>query len=202
MSNDATSAVPSTTHASVTRRAVVKGAAWAVPVITVGAAAPAMAASPVPPRGLNGWVQLEKLCGDDRFNINGSGSYDDRGLWVFISDPSATIGPASISFYFQSNTLSWTNSSGAGWSNLTRDASADDPSLTGFYAYTTTYTGTWTYVNDTNDAEDRWEADTDPYFYRVLTDCLVITAYARRTVRVVSGGTETNVSFRRGPVTV
>ena len=43
------------------RRTLVKGAAWSVPVVAVAGAAPAFASSPpIPPRGMNGWVTLSR----------------------------------------------------------------------------------------------------------------------------------------------
>lgn len=59
------------------RRSVLKGAAWAVPAVTVVNAAPAIAASPTPPQpGLNGWVVI------DRFsrNVGSFWSPDWRGF--------------------------------------------------------------------------------------------------------------------------
>lgn len=42
---------------STTRRTVVKGAAWAVPTISVGTLAPRLAASLRIDPGINGWVR-------------------------------------------------------------------------------------------------------------------------------------------------
>lgn len=181
-----------TTSVNPTRRTLVRGVAWSVPAIAVAGAAPAMAAS-IPPRGLNGWVQLEKRCDEARFNINGAGSYPDRGIWVFVNDPTATISGAEIIFYFADSTLTWTNSSGPGWTNLTRYAAGDGLAPAGFYAYRTSYSGGWTY----NATDEVHVANNDPYWYRVLSGCPdSICAYARRTV-TVNGET---ISFLRGPV--
>lgn len=181
------------------RRTIVKGMAWTVPVVTMATATPAFAASPIPPNGLNGWVNLEKSCTYDHFTINGQGNFtgggdNDRGIWVWVNDPTATISGAKITFFFAQSNLTWTNSS-TGWSGLTRTPADDDPSLPGFYAYTTTYTlNTWTW----NAQHGAWVANGQPFFRRSLSGCPTVTAYARRTV-TVNGET---VSFRRGPVQV
>lgn len=193
--------------AGVRRRTVVRGAAWAVPAVVVATSAPAFASSPVPPGGLNGWVELERSCGAQyptTLTIDGTGSYSSRGLWVYMSPPgpSAPTG-ADIIFYFQKNNLSFTNSSGAGWSNLTRVPSLDvNAPATGFYAYQTVYTGAWTPYDPAGTANDRWEAATDPKFsttYSSSNGCVNITAYARRTVTTATYG---SVTFLRGPVTL
>lgn len=182
-----------------TRRTLVKGAAWSVPVVTVAGASPAMAASPIPPNGLNGWVTLSRRCqrGDDFF-IDGQGNFtgggaNDRGIWTFVPDPNANITFAQIIFFFNRSDLTFTNSSGAGWSNLTRNAGLDGGAPG--YAYVTHYTGAWTYYP----GSEAWVADTDPYWSSNLgSDCDEITAYARRTITV----NDETISFLRGPVYV
>lgn len=182
------------------RRTLVKGAAWSVPVVAMAGGAPAMAASPpIPPNGLNGWVTLSRRCqfGADFF-IDGRGTFtgggaNDRGIWTFVPDPDANITFAQIIFYFDRSDLSFTNSSGAGWSNLTRAAVLDGGAPG--YAYETQYTGLWTYYP----GSEAWVADTDPYWSSNLgSGCAEITAYARRTITV----NDETVSFLRGPVYV
>ncbi len=196
---------------AVNRRTLVKGAAWAMPAVTVGAAAPAMAAS-IPPRGLNGWVEVGKRCRWDwdwgdltwryptTVDIDGRGSYPNRGIWVFIDDsrPEATPENATITFFFQRSNLSWDSSSGSGWSNLVRDPSKDSISgvPAGYYAYTTTYSGTWTYSTGAS----AWIADFQPRFTTTYDrdDCRTVRTYAWRSV-TTNGET---VTFLRGPVTL
>lgn len=186
------------------RRTIVKGAAWAVPVITVAGAAPAMAASPIPPNGLNGWVQLRRDCSSNAndFVIDGRGSFtgggdDDRGIWTFVPDPNADITAATIVFFFTIDGLTFTNSSGPGWSNLVRNAGLDGASpAPGYFAYATSYTGTWTYFA----GSEAWVADSDPYWIEndMPGFCRQICAYARRSITV----NEETVTFTRGPVCV
>lgn len=186
--------------APVRRRTVVQGAAWAVPAVMVATATPAFAVSPVPPGGLNGWVELQRNCNGPgtNFTIDGRGSYPDRGIWVFVSPAGPEPTNAEIVFYFQNNSLTFTNNSQSGWSNLTRATSLDGTApAAGYYAYQTTYTGAWTY---TTSGEDRWVANSDPKFSTLYSPnrCVNISAYARRTVTTSLG----TVSFLRGPVSV
>lgn len=190
--------VASMSKSEVKRRNLVKGAAWTVPVVAVAAAAPMAAASPIPARGLNGWVQLQRDC-DARYQfvIDGVGNYPNRGLWVFTTQSDAPTS-ATITFWLPSPSFTFTNSSGTGWSNLARNSAIDSQSpATGYYAYTTTYTGNWNFVS----GPDRYEAATDPRFLEndVPGTCGRISAYATRTVTY---SPTDQVSFTRGPVTV
>lgn len=187
-----------TSSSSIRRRSVVKGTAWAAPAIAVAAVAPNASASPVPERGLNGYVQVGRRCtilGEDRFNVDGRGTYNDRGLWTFTDEDDIPVS-AQITFWFNRE-LTFTNGVSTDWTNLTRVPSLD--STTRGYAYTTTYSGDWTYrARGTQNA--RWEADTDPYWYATGGGCAGrICGYARRSVTYNDG---TSVSFDRGPVCV
>lgn len=188
---------------STTRRTLVKGAAWSVPVAVVAGNAPAMASSPIPPNGLNGWVELSRNCGRTyEFQIDGRGTFtgggdNDRGIWTFVPDPNAQITNATIVFFFSRSDMTFNNQSGVGWSNLQRAPQLDGTSPnSGYYAYTTTYNGSWTYVP----AHEAWVADSDPYWRSDLArgTCSTICAYARRSL-TVNGET---IAFTRGPVCV
>lgn len=176
----------------VSRRSIAKGSAWAAPAIVLGAAAPATAASPQP--GLQGWVQVSSQCllRGQSITIDGRGDYPDRGLWVFNAPPS-TIKNAAITFYFENGlgTLTWTGSSG-GWSTPVVDNSV--PAISGYTAYTTRYSGSWT--SAPNASPPYSYADSQPYFATSVTGCQTIRVYAYRTV-TVNGQV---YSFRRGPV--
>ena len=185
----------------VSRRTLAKAAAWTVPAAAVVAAAPAMAASPIPPRGLNGWVEISRWCArtyeyqiDGRGNFTGGGN-NDRGIWTFVPDPNAVITDASIVFYLDTSNAIFTNSSEPGWSDLVRDAGLDSAApAAGFYAYRTTYTGSWTYFTQ----YQAWGADSDPWWRWNMPDdgCSRVRAYARRTL-TVNGET---ITFTRGPI--
>lgn len=190
----------------ISRRSVVAGAAWAAPVVAVAVAAPAMAVSgEIPPNALNGWVQLQRSCpfltNRTELTIDGVGSYPDRGLWVLTTAGPPTYSPpsnAKLIFFFERSNLSFSNQSQSGWSNLTRSPSDDE--ISGYYAYATTYSGTWTF-RGTNPNNQRWDADSNPRFRTTFSTsggCQVIRAYARRTVTFM----DETVTFRRGPVIV
>lgn len=194
--------VASMSKSEVKRRNLVKGAAWTVPVVAVAAAAPMAAASPIPPRGLNGWVTLRRNCGwNPNFRIDGLGNFtgggaNDRGIWTFVNDPNATLTNAEIVFFFNQNNLSFTNGSQTGWSNLVRAQALDGTSpANGYYAYRATYNGNWTYFSQ----YQAWSANGDPYWSTNIGSCNSgISGYARRTL-TVNGET---ITFTRGPVSV
>lgn len=204
---------PQPRHArTTTRRTLVKGAAWALPAVTVVGTAPAMAASV--PKGLQGWVALNKRCkqiwecingywriiSEYKLTIDGLGSYPTRGLWVMGTQQSTQISDAQITFYYPTwlGTIRWEEASGnLGWSVPAKDDSA--PAKAGFTAYTTRYTGTWIYVAD----GDYTVAAGQPKFRGVGRQrdhskdcgCRTVQVYARRSV-VVQGE---RVTFERGP---
>lgn len=185
-----------------TRRTLVKGAAWSLPVVAVGGAAPAMANSPIPPDGLNGWVELQRDCwANYQYRIDGRGSYPNRGIWTFIDDPNADITFAQIIFWFNRDGWSFNNNqSGSGWSNLTRmNPQPGNVPAAGYVAYSATYTGSWTYYPGLGE-NGGWVADSDPYWREddMPGLCGTVCAYADRTLTV----NENTVSFRRGPVCV
>ena len=189
-------------RSGVSRRTLVVGAAWAVPAVTVGVATPAMAASPIPANALEGIVLLRWFCqidGTTRFEIDGSGSFPNRGIWVQTDTPFTAPTDGKLTLFFEEPGLVFTNASQPGWSNLVRRSSDDE--IGGFFAYTTEYSGSWTY-RDPGTADARWEANSDPGFTMpnlfYPDRCAPITAYARRTV-TFNG---TTVTFRRGPVTL
>ena len=180
-----------------------KGAGWSVPAVALSAAAPAVAASSdIPPDGLNGWVTLQRQCSRNgaHFIINGRGNFtgggnNDRGIWVFIADPNATIENATIIFFFNKSDLVFSNGSETGWTNLVRSTSDDaNRPANGYYAYKATYSGRWTY----NATFKAWVANSDPYWSADLNPCTTVTGYVRRSV-VTNGKL---VEFTRGPVSV
>lgn len=185
------------------RRSLMKTAAWAAPTAAVSVAAPAFAVSPESNKGLQGWVTVQSACAGSRgtqtLTIDGRGSYPDRGLWIMETTPGfdlseAEVSGAKIIFYFPTSlgTLNWANDSTGGWTNLTLDRSA--PQKNGYYAYSSTYEGTWTY----DSANDVLLAAGRPRFTATRTGCSTVTAYARRSVTV----DEEFVTFERGPVTL
>ncbi|PWJ27315.1 hypothetical protein ATK17_3506 [Branchiibius hedensis] len=194
---------PDTADRRVSRRTLAKGAAWTTPVLLVGVVAPPASASPQP--GLQGWVDVGKSCNASfamTLTIDGTGSYPDRGLWVYNAQP-AQISNAYITFYYPSGlgTIAWTAASGnSNWSVPAVDATA--PVIAGYTAYTTRYSGTWTYHATGTDGPYS-TADGDPKFTATVagagTYCRNgVSVYARRTV-TVNG---TVYTFLRGPVSL
>ncbi|MFC0676013.1 hypothetical protein [Brachybacterium hainanense] len=183
----------------LTRRALVTGALWAAPTAAVSIAAPALAASTTSAPGLNGWVQVRSSCGfrSQTLEIDGRGTYPARGLWAEPASSSQRPTNARITVYFPASlgTLRWSAATGSsGWSVPEVDAAA--PAISGYLAYTTRYTGDWTY-----DAVNRRQvAMGQPHFTTTFStrSCVSVTAYALRSVQI--GGT--TYEFRRGPVTL
>ena len=198
-----------TSDTTTRRRTVVKGAMWSAPVIAVGTAAPAQAASPLPP-GLQGWVTVGKNCstfGNDTLTINGTGgngaeppNTGTRGIWIYNTTASTTIANARMTFYYPNSVapLTWSAASGnSGWS--VPEVSTVDPPITGYTAYTTFYTGGWQFRDLTGTADDYSLATGRPNFEasKGISNCGGdIQIYARRT-GTVNGQT---ISFIRGPI--
>lgn len=180
------------------RRSLVAGAAWAVPAIAIASAAPAMAISTPP--GLQGWVTISRSGGDGNctLEIDGVGNYAVRGLWVFNTTNATGVTGAFIVFYYPMSLgiLTWSAATdNSGWSAPAYDAG--DDTVAGHYAYKTTYSGSWTFVNGT---PTYTLANGDPHFTSSSATCpnRNIDVYARRTV-TVDGST---ISFLRGPVNI
>lgn len=200
---------------AVRRRNLVKGAAWSVPVVAAVAAAPSASASPEPALSLQGWVEIGKNCFSNpaTLTINGTGGNNSsppndgrRGLWIFAPAPSTdwTITNARITFYYPTTlgTITWSAAAGnSGWSVPVVTVGLD-PAIAGYTAYTTYYSGTWTFNNLTGTENDYFFANGRPNFVAnpTIANCTTtdIPAYAQRTV-TVNGNV---ITFRRGPVTL
>ena len=159
------------------RRTLAKGAAWTAPAVAVAGAAPAYAASVPPEPGLQGWVLVTKTNCSGSGDTTGTLTWDSApnrtkdpdpytnrqwGLWVWsaCSTPPCPPGAASdwtisgvtITVYLPSN-LTISNardlSGNNGWSVPTR---VTPSTITGTQAWQTTYSGTFSYVDDPNGA--------------------------------------------------
>lgn len=126
--------------------------AWAAPVVSVGAAAPAVAASPAP--GLQGWIQWSRSCNNSTvtLTVDGSGGtagsvYPSGKFGFYVFSPPggncSSLTNACVTWGYSPNftnsPITWTtlSGSGSGWSLPTYN------SATGLYK--TCYSGTWTY---------------------------------------------------------
>lgn len=147
---------------SMSRRSLAKGAAWAVPSLTVAAAAPAMAASPIPVLVANNTVTYGLLpngssSGDTQYRVYTSpnnrndppNSVSSCGPEITGATNNTTVTNVSMIYWLpQSNLTFANNTSGAatsGWSLLARatslDGSRTDTSGRKVYAYSTTFSG-------------------------------------------------------------
>lgn len=141
---------------AVSRRAVAKGAAWAVPAIAVAASTPAFAASQLPPVHLDGWMEATRdnvrtgifpsiyRC-RHQANACGTGSGVRFGMYITQAD-GHTIGQAQITWHFAEpmtvKKLSPRGCNTDGWSTPTATTPPQDEQ--GYYTYTSTYTGGYT----------------------------------------------------------
>lgn len=196
--------IPMSNSVMPSRRTVAKSAAWSVPVIAVGVAAPAASASTTAtPPGLQGWVTVSESCSTAtgmQLTIDGTGSYPDRGLWIFNTTKATTIAGASITFYFASDMkLQWSYASGGSsqWTLPARDSAA--PPISGMTAYTTRYTGAFAFVPGKPSysyAVGQPKFQSTPLSYGYCRSA--IKAYARRSV-AVNGEP---IAFQRGPISL
>ena len=114
----------------VTRRTLVRHAAWSAPVVAMAAAAPAFAASQQSTNNsINGWVQVtdEKRNnnreGRIRFNSDVSGTIDGLpyGLYLLNTMPNDVFGPARIEIDVLGNIAgNIFGAPGEGWPAATR----------------------------------------------------------------------------------
>ncbi len=134
----------------VSRRALAKGAMWAAPVMTTTAFVPSHAVSNAQstPR-VSGNMQVKSECFSNTENIiriSNVANYPRGGFWVEEAQAKSKATDAKITFYFPTNLggLQWRAQRNNGlWSTPAYDSTA--PTINGFRAYTTTYTGTWGY---------------------------------------------------------
>ena len=139
---------------STTRRTVVKGAAWAVPTISVGTLAPRLAASLRIDPGINGWVlnspRSQGGCSytlEVNSNPSNAGSTPDGapwGLYLYDVQPRAVITNPQITYWIIGNqTATWTNLTdhGSCWGTPTRGTPQTKSDGLEYTPYT------WTYSN-------------------------------------------------------
>lgn len=150
----------------LTRRSVVRGAAWSVPVIAVAATAPAFAASLRKDPGINGWVLIsttdrDRNSYDLRFDSDVAGTGPDGAPYgLYIYDPNRTgnvlndvYTNASITLWIRTDTdltpanNGWSRAgSGAGWQAPTDAGLQTKPDNFQYRGYRFAYTGSYTLV--------------------------------------------------------
>lgn len=145
-----------TTSNGPSRRTLVKGAAWSVPVVAVGAAAPAMASSLRMDPGINGWVlnsprsrflvpcgwtlRVDSAPSDPPATPDGA----PFGLYLYNIEPDDIITNATITYWIigeQSSGATWSQNSGhsACWGTPVKGASAIKADGLRYTPYTWTY---------------------------------------------------------------
>lgn len=177
----------------INRRRLVQGTAWAAPVVLAATSVPAYAASPT--RGLDGWLLNSTRCTNDAYGrrittyeFNATGSYPTRGLWVSGATEKSVIGSTKIIQYigYTAATLTFQVAQASQWTTLAYDASA--PKRDGYIAYSTTYTGTWSY----DKATGLYFPANQPYFRaRITGTCISGLRVTTRREIVIDGGTYT-----------
>lgn len=198
--------------AGLSRRTLVRTAAWAVPAIAVAAPAPAMAASnDVPPNGLDGWVLFSVGSGGGGtsvVDVTGIGS--GLGLWVTETTALQTISQISVVFLINRAGLTWSAASGnAGtWSAPAADGSESINPGSGvqtFHRYRMNYVG----PPSLPFLASNGQTNINNALHFVTPDNVpnntTIYIYARRYVTItqpsnVTPGTPTLVWFQRGPI--
>lgn len=152
-------------HKVVTRRTLVKGAAWASPVIAFVAAAPASAASCTAPGGCpimasHGTVSNafgNPPCTNNNYSqytwngATNTSSTSNPGVTFTTTTTASTITNVTITIWLPVSGLTWTVGSGTdtGWSAPTSTGTTTTSGGVTFYGYTTTFGGTVTPVAGT-----------------------------------------------------
>lgn len=142
------------TQSTVSRRTVVKGAAWAAPVVAMASAAPAFAASQPENTSINGYVGFSGKC-TGWWNSAGThveldsreGSY---GLFVKNTTITTTISNAFIIFYMSIPNLTWSTAAGNdGWTAPTSTGETKSVGGRELYGYKTEYNRSITATENT-----------------------------------------------------
>lgn len=191
---------------ALTRRSLVKGAAWAVPVVAVAAAAPAAAVTIVKDPGINGWVTTNTEGGwfnncrkTVTVNSQSSGTGPDGapfGLYIYdvnVSPNPDVITNAEMIYWIPSNltgTPSWSTLSGHSncWSGPTDLGNHVKPDGITYRGYKWTYTCSI----DPNDAVEGSDGESRLFLgnfhvqgsYRLSGNCWTYNYWAERRVTI------------------
>lgn len=202
-----------------TRRTLVRGAAWTVPVVAIAAAAPAFATSLRKDPGINGWVlNSTDDRGNRRYNLRvdsnpAGGTTPDGapfGLYVYDTNTAAgaildTLTAARLVYWIigtQTEGATWAPNPGhgTGWSTPSRGATQVKPDGLAYTPYTFEYSGPFTLRDDGR----VWlqEFDTTASFRQPANRDGDVTYWTQRFI-TVNGVTETfeRRNGTRGPFT-
>lgn len=187
-------------QSSPSRRNVVKGAAWAAPVIGVGVAAPTIAASLRIDPGINGWVQQFKsrqigTCAwTVRTTSQGQGQTPDGapfGLYIYDTEDVVTITNAKITYWIPGNRgagdVTWTRNSATGlcWNGPTRGGSTTKTDNRVYTPYTWTYNCTIDPSAVSGDGRlYLQDLDVTAKFTQPLNQCDTMNTWAQRAITI------------------
>lgn len=179
------------------RRALLRGAAWVTPVAMSSVAAPAVAASS---STVSGSANISSNCSTSGTNatqtlgLSETAAYPTFGFWMDSVPSGSTPTNARFTIYFSTSfgTLTWTRTSASTWSLPTVDATA--PAISGYTAYTTTYSGAWTYDSQRR----RYRVNGVIGFQAVRRSLSCIDPVTIHTLRRVTWNGQA-YSLRRGP---
>ena len=188
------------------RRTLMNGAAWAAPVVTLAAAAPAMAASLRIDPGINGWVSNSPVsrggC-DWTLEVNSAPSATPVtpdgapfGLYLYDVQPTAVISNASLTYWIigdhrSSNAVTWTAASGhsACWVGPTTVGTQTKPDGLVYTGYRWTYNCTITPSQVASDGRLRLGTfHVTASFTQPSTLCSDVTYWTQRTITVDQDG--------------
>lgn len=202
----------------ISRRKLVHGIAWSVPVVSIAAAAPAFAASQRNDPGINGWVQVSttdrETQGTDTYrlrfnsNVNGAGP-DGQPFGLFTKNPTVegqppvvvdSISNAAITLWIRTDddttpSNGWSNP-GPGWSNAVPGALSNALGLGDtqqYRAYRFNYTGPFTLVNDGTSQNPIYRVYLNDFDTTAVINSSDATYWVERTI-TINGQV---LSFRR-----
>lgn len=165
---------------NISRRALTKGAAWAVPAVVATAAIPAYAASSITDeqkalraKGVRGGFTAKITCGTDRFDqwaagrklsiIGTEANYPSGGYFIEGVTESTHINSAYVTLYFENpwgTNLNWApTAQNRNW--IMEPAGSSVPAISGYTPYHIIYKGdNWIFDSSKN----QYYTNDKPYF--------------------------------------
>lgn len=188
----------------LSRRTLAKGGAWSIPVLMVGAAAPAFAASLRKDPGINGWVlNTPRSLGDCAHTLEVNSAIAGKGpdgapfgLYLYNIADDAVITSPSITYWIIGNQrATWTSLSGHSTCWAYQGRGTPQAKRDGF-----TYTPyTWSYTCTVNPADRQTGADgverlflgnfhVRASFTQPSTQCDNVTYWTQRAITIDPDG--------------
>lgn len=187
----------------VSRRAVAKGAAWAAPVLALGATAPATASSLRIDPGINGWVLNSPRSGGGcsyNLRVNSNPSNPGRtpdgapyGLYLYDVQPNAVISNAKLTYWIigdQNATWAPNAQHSSCWSAPVQGALQTKADGLQYRPYTFTYNCPILPSQVSSDGRLRLgHFDTTATFTQPSNRCNDVTYWTQRTITIDQDGT-------------